>query len=367
MTTAEKIKKYRELDAVNYSLLKSIIEGKFKVKSDSDSNALSLGSLVDCNLTTPELVNELFHVISESPGDKPKKIVDHIFDAYSSNPNSTVVGWSALDTQWLSDLMNLYEYRSGYNNPLDERRFGYLNNECLNYYNERLIARGKSIVSKDMVELADRVSESIKNGRFTSPFWYLPNGVEAYNQVVITFTVSGIQCKGMIDKIIVNTTNDPVMLGSYMLPPSGVLAIDYKTMQGSTSDFVKQMWRYKYHIQGSFYSYGLADWLFKNKPTLKTSDFMFIVESTTYVGKPLAYILSQKDKQIGRWGANKVNGDYECVLGVHDPDRIAADTAINILGFEQALTLYKWHHEYDEWEYPKSVVETNGLIMTNQF
>lgn len=362
MTILERSRAYRELNAINYSSLKAIIEGTLRTRPE-DTPSLTIGSLVDTMLTMPEHLNDLYHVMDTVPGEKPKKIVDEMFEVYTANPEIMVPLNQV--SNWLVELMDRYEYRGNITDVT--KRIAALTKDCEAYYNERLSSFGKTIVSSDDMELASLVKSNIQTGRFTAPFHYVNNALEVHHQVVKTFTVSGIAGKIMIDKLIVNKSDDPIMLGSYVLPGKHVLAIDYKTMSGSTLNFESQMWRFKYHIQGAFYSHGLSEWLRVNQPEYQVADFAFIVESTTSPGRPIIYVMSDKDKMIGRWGAVKVNGNYVCALIGEQYDKVAADYTLDVLGFEQAIHLYKWHHEYDEWEYPREIIENNGVITTNQF
>lgn len=354
---------YKRIDAVNYSALKAILSESFNY-AKKQSDAMDLGSLVDCKITTPEEFEAQFAVIPNKPGDKPKQIVDHIFETGQAN-----AGFGALDKEYLFSLMNMFEYRTTYKDLRDERRFEFFKNDVFNYYTERLANKVKTIVDESDVELADRIATSIKNGRFTAPFHNLPFGIKVHNQVVITWTTTGLACKALLDRVLENTTDNPIPIGSYVLPGKSVIIIDYKTMQGKVSRFSKQMWKYRYDIQGSFYSYGTNQWIAHNKPDVSLADFFFIVESTTSPGTPMVYRLSDIDKEIGRWGATKT---YEGWIPAGFPnrtdfDRLANDFDLDVLGWEQALNLYKWHLENEEWEYSMSTVLSNGIVETKQY
>ena len=368
-----KIDKYRALDAVNYSLLKRVIEGN-PTRSGFKGRSLDLGSLVDCKLTTPNLFNDMFTVIDKIPGPKPKAIVDHIFSDFESNVDAQVVSLELLDENYLAALINQYEYWGGIKDKEGDRenKIAKLisDTDVVDYYTERssILTSSKSVVDKDLLIQADMLATSIQQGRFTSCFFYLPNGVVMHTQVIVTFTVSGVQCKAMVDVLIENTTDKPVMLGAYMLPGKCVLPIDIKTTKERTTSFQKAMWKYKYYLQGALYRHGVSQWVAYNKPGLNVADFIFVVESTTSPGKPLSWTLSKEDEMIGRWGAKRTDNGYQCALGVDDnPDLIASTLDLDILGFEQAIQLWKWHSENDEWDYPQYVIENNGLLTTKMF
>lgn len=353
---------YRNIDAVNYSTLKAILSESFnQIRRESD--AMNLGSLVDCMITTPEEFDEQFAVITSKPGDKPKQIVDHIFET-----EQAIVGFGALDKEYLFSLMDMFEYRTTYKDLRDERRFEFFKNDVFNYYTERLANKSSIIVDESDVELADRIATSIKNGRFTAPFHNLPFGIKAHNQVIITWNYKGIACKGLLDRVLENTTDTDIKLGAYTLPAKSIVVIDYKTMQGKVSRFNKQMWKYRLDIQSSFYSYGIIDWLTRKKPDIRFHEFLFIVESTTSIGTPIVYKLSETDKQVGRWGGNKMSDRWTPASHwFEDFDSLANYYNLDVLGWEQALSLYKWHHENNEWEYSMDAVLSNGIVETTQY
>ena len=369
-----KVEQYRRLDAVNYSFLKKVIKGTADADSPDDSLALSIGSLVDCRITTPELFNSMFTVIDKIPGDKPKKIVDRIFKDFEENPDA-VTGLRALDEDYLTHLINEYEYWGGIKDNKEgdrENKLTKLINDgaVIDYYAEKLLAlnKGMKIVDGGMVELSDRIAQSIKTGEFTSVFFYPPPGIKIHYQVIITFSVSGVQCKGLIDVLLENTTDDPIWIGNYLIPGKHVLPIDLKTTAYGPMWFEPIMRKYRYDMQGSFYKHGLSQWIAYNKPEYKVADFMFIVESSKYPGKPLVWVLSQFDELVGRWGGSKdTAGNFIPGINDVDPDYAADMYTLDVLGFEQAIQLYKWHKERDLWDYPRYIYEANGLLTTNQY
>ncbi len=368
-----KIEQYRKLNAASYSFLKKIINGTADVDSPDDSLALNIGSLVDCRLTTPELFNTMFAAIDKIPGDKPKKIVDRIFFDFESNPDA-VTELRGLDEDYLAYLINEYEYWGGIKDKDGDRenKLAKLANDSavIDYYAEKLLAlnRGMRIVDSSMIELSGRIAQSIKAGEFTSAFFYPPTGIKIHYQVIVTFSVSSVACKGLIDVLLENTTDDPIWIGTYLLPGKHVLPIDIKTTAYGPMWFESQMKKYRYDMQGSFYKHGLNQWIAYNKPEYKVADFIFIVESSKYPGKPLAWRLREFDELVGRWGGSKDRaGNFVISIDTFDPDLAARDHTIDVLGFEQAVLLYKWHNEMNKWDYPRFVYEASGLLTTNQY
>lgn len=355
MNKLDQIRRYREHPNINQSKLKDIIKGNFS-RLDSDEDYFNLGDLVDCKLTTPELEQEMFHVVTSKIGDKPKKIVDKLVEFRS---------WDDIPNQVLLDLMNFEEYRMTYKDLSDTRRFDKLREEAEDYFNELQAAAGKTIVTEDMVILSNQIVSNIKESRFTNFFWYVPSGVMVYNQVVILFELEGIKCKAMLDRVLVNTNSFSVQLGAYTLDPNGVIIIDYKTMSGPTKSFSYQARRFRYDFQASFYRDGLTAWKNTHKPEWIICDFFFIIESTTAPGKPRVYRQSDLDYISGKYGMDRQNGEFVNPLLTHNSlEEVKNNLNLPVLGYTQALKLYQWHQDNEEWEYEKKVIDNAGIINT---
>lgn len=370
MNILEKIKKYRELDALNYSFLKSVLNGNPK-REDKKSRVLDIGSLVDCLLTTPKDFDDLFVVIENMPGKKPCQIIDHIFEVADDLPDFQLTELAGIDKDFLFDLLDVYEYHLGtYKDSRDEARISRFMNEARNYHSERLAKKNKVIVDQAMKELAKTVADSIRTSRFTKIFFEeLPEELVVHNQVVIVANVSGRKGKCLIDMLIENPTHNSIVLDNGLVfPPHSVCPIDIKTIGDYTNRFVRNMWKYRYDIQGSYYSKLLSKWVEANKPGYTVIDFMFIVESTKYIGNPTIYILSETDRVIGEWGARRLGDTYvPTVNTMRDLVSIMNDMTLDVLGWQQAIKLYEWHNEHDEWEHTREMVENNGLLYTEQY
>jgi hypothetical protein len=130
----------------------------------------------------------------------------------------------------------------------------------------------------------------------------------------------GIDCKALLDIAIV------------IKEEHRVIPIDLKTMSGSTLTFLDSVKKLRYDIQAAFYTLALQSYF----NTSVIASYMFIVESTTYIGKPLVYQLDKTLMNIAEYGKEA------CV----------AEGVImrkSIKGITQLISDYKWYEE-NGWE-----------------
>jgi len=357
---------YRERPEISQSELKRLISGRFA--EPKESSAMQFGSLVDCLLTTPDLVDEQYAIIDQRIGDKPKMIVDDIIDNYYSS-GVDKVGFKELDKDYLQHLMDKNEYRSTYKDPADDRRFDYLYRECVTYYNNRLEHIDKTIIDQETFDNAIIVRDSILHGTFTSAFHDLPDGCETKFQLEIYFTADGFDLKGMLDYVIINHNDSPIMVNDgYMIPAKSIVPIDYKVITTSTRYF--NLLKFRYDIQGSFYRYGLKQWMLNNAlHEYELCNFHFIVGG---IGQtPYVHVLSNYDEQVGEWGGRRIPTDkgYEVMPATTfnvDLNTLSSRLDLDVLGWRQALYLYRWYQEYHaEMQYDKEAIENGGIFHTN--
>jgi len=351
---------YRDHPALSQSEIKRVISSSFG--EAKESSAMRFGSLVDMMITQESELDDTYAIIDSSIGDKPKTIVDEIIDNQMG-----VVPIRELDKKYVLDLMNKHEYNNRYKNPSDERRYNKFYEESELYYNERRESNGKVIITQEDWDNAIWVRDNILNGQFTQGFHQLPEWCEVHNQLEIYWSAEGVDVKSALDRVIVNKGKG-FMIGNYMIPARSILPIDYKVLERSTRYF--NMRKFRYDIQGSFYSEALKFWMLEqNLYDYELLPFHFIVGGvgqTSYV-----HVLSDVDRQIGEWGGRKVPTDsgYEVVPSTTfniDPDILKTKFDLDVLGWRQGINLYKWYMEHHaEMQYDKEAIENNGIFQSN--
>jgi hypothetical protein len=114
-------------------------------------------------------------------------------------------------------------------------------------------------------------------------------------------------------------------------------------MNGNTYYFPSSIKARRYDIQAAWYVLALHHHFAIPEGSNVVKPFQFVVESTTYQGKPLNYIVAESLLALGRFGRRAIS--------LHETDMFNGDPMASaiiqpqILGFEQLLDLYIYHSE----------------------
>lgn len=349
---------YRQDSGISQSFLTNLINNRMGQRQVTDS--MLLGSLVDCMLTEPDEVNDRFQVIEAKAGDKPKQIVDHIINAGFRQDIAEI------DRAYMYGLFDLYEYRTNYADQMDVRRLLKFYQDSGDYYNMRVAYGHKHIISQELYDNAERIANKFKEGRYTKPFFELD--VTVYNQMKIFFEINGVPVKSMLDRVLVNEGKDIIIHGknnAFVFPEKSILPIDFKVISGKFS-----LRKFRYDIQGSFYSKALKSWMLDNR----LEDYELLPMHFFVYQEPecLIYRLSETDSMIGEYGAIKTidhNGlSYVPATNTIPMHIIDSRLDLPILGWRQALYMYRWYMENNEdYHNPIEHILNDGILDTNEY
>jgi len=267
---------YRELNAINYSLLSRYSQnGVRALKEDIslEGPGITFGSMVDTLITNKEAFNDLYYVsdVFVTPGIK--QIVDYIVSttSYQCDINSIpeeVLIYAIEACDWQPN----WKIETKIKKVLSEGR---------DYYKARIAAINKIPVSNFDFKEAMELCKEITQGMWTKNIFGIKGkeGVEFLYQQKMKYThemwnlygPSGkfIDLKAMIDIIIVDHNNKII------------IPFDIKTTSSSLYNFKKSFYKYRYDIQAQLYNYILEkkcvnDDYFKDFSLL---DIRFIVAS----------------------------------------------------------------------------------------
>lgn len=193
---------------------------------------------------------------------------------------------------------------------------------------------GKIPIKESDFSQALRCKETLKNDEFTK--FYIDNtldkNTEFKDDYVVQFEYNGIKIKGELDRIVIDHGN------KFIYP------VDFKFTSKPIDNFIKDFWYYRYDFQSATYYYGLKmdsyiRELIANGYILK--DFRYIVVEKLLINNPRNFIIPESVRNIGMNGGRLSNG-------------------IELEGFDQAISRYKFHLENNKWEHPKEYYENNG-------
>lgn len=288
-------------------------------------DALTMGSIIDTLLTTPEEFNDRFIIYQ---GNAPKgqmlsfclnlassigKPEDNFQTAYNA------VGFKRDD---ITKVIERFEpYRA--------------------YYDYLLKIQGKQVLTIEQHAKAHIIVDELTHGKYTRPYVIARTRndekahLEVFHQLELYESFQGLDIKGALDKVILNHKTKTIT------------PIDFKSsysVEGFRDSYIK--WRY--YRQGSFYTYLVTEWaLKKGLGDYRMIPFRFIVCSTSG-GKHYIYQMDSCDLDKARSGGYIKTGTY-------------------IKGWEPILNEILYLQNLGDWEYPYEAVINNGVIPLNIF
>ena len=302
-----------------------------------------IGNGVDIQLTRPiEEFNQKFHIsnLQNKPSDTIKSIVNQVYDRVKETyPNiETIQNYNNA----ILDACNDHNYQPNWKT---ETRIAKII-EAWEYWEDLKAAEGKVVLSQEENDLISQIVMSIRTNPTTSKYFETSKDVEILDQLAIYFSYCDIDCKALLDRVIVDHKNKTIQ------------PIDFKTMGDQTLYFPKSLRQRRYDIQAAFYMQALFQWCIQQDKYLdyKILNFKFIVESTVNPGNPLVFTCSSELLDIGKNGRQP----YKlCDKPYISSEYITYMKFDEIKGFHQLIEDYKWYME-NEFEKNRKIVESQG-------
>ena len=292
-----------------------------------------IGDGVDMQLTRPiEEFNQKFHIsnLQNKPSDTIKSIVNQVYDLVKEEVGELAEKGVLRDhTSKILDSCNDHNYQPNWKT---ETRIAKIV-EAWEYWEDIKAAEGKVVLSQEENDLISQIVMSIRTNPTTSKYSETSKDVEILNQLAIYFTYNNVDCKALLDRVIIDHKNKTVQ------------PIDFKTMGDQTLYFPKSLRQRRYDIQAAFYTEALKYFIERDDKTLqdyKILPFKFIVESTTNPGNPLVFTCNQELLEIGKSGRNAYNLCDKAYVSDEYTVYMKFD---KIKGFHQLIEDYKWYME----------------------
>lgn len=359
----EQVQEYYEAIGINQSALKLILDEGIEmflsqypeiIKKDElyyeEKKHFIIGKAVDSNITHGEdIFNQQFHIsqLKKKPGPKSMSVIKLAFDKARANFPAGIDANMAAYKEEIYDACNEQEYFMNRaakiaigNKPFeDDKRIETLLKDNGNaYWVDLSLAEGKQILADDEAMIANAIIMSWKTHKHTAHLFKDSANVDIVYQFPLFWSYNDVDCKGLIDMIIIDHTN------------KRIIPIDLKTLGDFVTRFNRAILKRRYDVQGSFYHFGLSQCLTQlatliNKPLTGYSiaNFAFVVESTIRPGCPLVFPMDDSLMLVGKKG----NGD-------------------NLSGWEQGIELFKeWSQA--EFKLENKFADTNGVIFVDRF
>lgn len=320
---------YRQHPALNYSLLKTLDFNPKLVlnRAPLESDSLLAGSVVDCLLTGTEEEFKNKFVISDLSTTPTGQVLQ-----FTEKLASAGIDTLEIRQQIYKDL--------GIKSPATYE--GFLkkweeNNGPVYLSFLQSLKGNKKAVTPAMHTECDNLAKVLKEHEFTSTYFNLGLDREFLNQFAIIFHIEEVQCKALLDKIIVDHLEKTIR------------PLDIKTTSEYLSNWLSTSFlKYRYDMQAAFYTAAVTAWRDVFYPNYSVLPFRFLVGSFAQPNTPMVYEVSEKDLKAGMNGGTLPSGKK--MRGVLD-----------------LITDYLWHLEQDKWDYPRVVYQNRGKITTDLY
>jgi len=341
---------------IGQSSLKGILHGVDAYKAVQEQilyyeekTHFTIGSAVDTILTQGKGVFRNTHHVTSipKPTGKTLSIINYVFDNVRLTGEEEVIELAGFE-QTILDGCIMENFHNEWGNSA---RVNYIVRNGEPYFNDLIKAMGKTVLSPEEVETSEGIVKSLKESQNTQPYFvgkHMPRGVDMHYQVPIYFVYKDVLCKALLDIVAVDHRNK-------LIRP-----LDLKTMGDYTIMFPKSIRRFRYDIQGAFYTEALmhaipeGKGMFSGLTDYGILPFAFIVESTKVQGNPLIYQMDESLLKIGKHGRDELfigdKGDYL--------------QSSRIKGFDEAIDLLIWHRE-NGFDKDKDVVDADGVFQVD--
>jgi hypothetical protein len=360
VATKEEVQEYYGSDALGQSKLKLLLGdlSSFHKEFDSSAEHFMIGSAVDCILTNSiEAFNEEYYIssVEKLPSDAVIEILElvhkDLLQDYAEHleviigedeplPITSFPEFVGELKEWSTYILDACEKTGWQPRWGADAKLKNIIEPGSTYFLDMCLGFGKTIISQTQVETIRSIVKSLENnprtaGFFNRNFFENQPDYTMYYQFPIYFEYRGIQCKALLDMVIVGRDIEGKILS--------ITGIDLKTMNGNTFYFPSSVKARRYDIQAAWYTLALHQHFAVPEGSDVIKPFQFVVESTSYQGKPLNFIVDNSLLGIGRYGRRAIS--------LHDTDMFNGDEMASaiiqyqIKGFEQLLDLYIYHSE----------------------
>ena len=264
IASQEEIDDYFERPEVNQSSLKDLAGGldgflaslakkrKNKEENKPTPDYFLIGGAVDTILTGEEGEFEKQYYVStleKKPSEVEIQIIESVFHELVA-----------------ADMINQVEYEDSHDAILaaanevgwqmrwkTETRVAKLIEAGRDYFEDLKHSLGMKILTSEMKNKIDSIVHSLKTNPKTKKYFdkelqAQQEFMDFYYQLPIYFSYKGIECKALMDLVVVHKDQDGNIIK--------IEPIDLKTMSGNTLQFVGKIRQHRYDIQAAWYTKG---------------------------------------------------------------------------------------------------------------
>lgn len=344
---------YYDKAGISQSFLKAVLKGitginnYFKMGEKNynlkENSALRLGSLLDCFLTTPDLEDDLYYVEDADfvkPSDSIINILTDCYENYDIDSMESTLFTESLYKELC--IKHSYYAKDTKGNETNRNKVfkGELAKNCNKYFHFLKYGHGKSIVTAQEYDRVREKQNQLENHYFTSWFFKLLEhpDIKVIPQAEIFTKIDGVDCKGMMDWVLVNNSIKPIVLKQITIPARSILIVDLKLTSYPTEKFNSVVKKFRYDFQQSFYRRLISE--AKNIPIERIQCMnIFASLKRDYTGFK---VYTEKELYVGTFG---VNGNE------------------HVKGYKQAMDILKQYQEQqNQFTIDYEIFNNNGKV-----
>ncbi|MFW6312153.1 MAG: PD-(D/E)XK nuclease-like domain-containing protein [Nanoarchaeota archaeon] len=274
---------YLKIDAVNFSLLKSVADsGRFynSEKKSKKSLAMDLGTVVD-ELLLPTDIPEEFFIIKGEPLTSSTLVLGEKMVEYCKLNN---IKYEEVNNELILQVLD--ENKLWSKQGVDKKLEKFVKNEDFYNYLEGNLTE-KIAINQSTLDKAHELSNILKLHDYTKKIFD-----RGLNQMVYVFEMDGVKYKIRLDKLIIDDENKKVK------------PFDLKTGAFFATQFDYNFYKLRYYLQQSLYQLGVLHYIKNHLPDYEIDNFKFVYISTTEpYPYPVIYEMSEKWAELGYHGS----------------------------------------------------------------
>jgi hypothetical protein len=398
IATREEISAYRESESLNQSKVKKLLDGIHNLDEvlDPSKQHFIVGGAVDTLLLGEEGdFDKLYYVGqgAKKPTESVLKVLEEVFQMCFADyeeyllttikvtatmfegGSEVVVTQDTIEEEptitSFKEFTGSYEDKDTYILDAAERteynpRWGAeakLKNlktaDAIEYFDNLLESYGRLIIDASTYQNIKNIVHSLKTHERTWRYFdreHLQslNGITSYYQLPVFFDYKSpeggqiIPCKGLLDMVLVFRNAEGKI--------AQIIGIDLKTLAGNSLYFINSLKQRRYDIQASWYIEGLKNYFVEELEEGTPIKFQFVVESTTFPGKPLVFAASEELLAIGRYGRKAIS---LVETNMFTEGECSAIIQREVKGIQQLMETYIYHNE-NGWDEEREIREANG-------
>ncbi len=243
------IQEYYDAPALNQSFLKSLLDDVYSVRQPKEEegevkqlrsdHALIIGSAVDCLVTDPEDWVNYYVVNSDIPTGQMMKFIETV--VHIMRKKSTWMFTKIPPENVLSDAYEVVGIKSRTFKTVCKKFF----EEHYDLYLELVENYDKTWLPSQDFKLVETIATNVTNHPYTRSIFN--NNYEKLFQVAIYFQFEGVDCKALLDILLIDHENKRIM------------PYDLKTTKEYPSQFGKAIDQHRYDIQAMWYTLALEE------------------------------------------------------------------------------------------------------------